>query len=329
MINYLKKLKGIDSSSTNAVRQELTALRKEVNFFKQKYLQDDHDVNISSESENDETEDDVEALIEQRKISVMKKGARSSVSAEVYGLFNKKAEFTPNVIKKSAEQIHRIKEKVLSSILFSTLEEDELKTVIDAMDERKYSAGDFIINEGENGDELFLIETGTFDCTKLIDGKNIVVKKYNPGQYFGELALLYNSPRQASIQAKEDCILWALDRETFNHIVKGAAMKKREVYENFLRSVDILSTIDSYEITQICDAVQTKKFAAGEYIIKQNQQGNEFYIVAEGELTALKRFDGKNEEESVMDYKVGNYFGELALIRNEPRAASIKAMVVC
>jgi len=50
------------------------------------------------------------------------------------------------------------------------------------------------------------------------------LKEYQPGEAFGELALLYNAPRAATIVSKTDCILWSLDRETFNHIVKDAAM---------------------------------------------------------------------------------------------------------
>lgn len=57
------------------------------------------------------------------------------------------------------------------------------------------------------------------------------MKYYFPGDSFGELALLYNAPRAASIKAMEECILWALDRETFNHIVKDAAM-----YFNYVKN---------------------------------------------------------------------------------------------
>jgi cAMP-dependent protein kinase regulator len=60
------------------------------------------------------------------------------------------------------------------------------------------------------------------------------LKKYQPGESFGELALLYNCPRAATIRADGDAVLWGLDRNTFNHIVKGAATKKREKYEKFL-----------------------------------------------------------------------------------------------
>lgn len=46
------------------------------------------------------------------------------------------------------------------------------------------------------------------------------MKTYVPGEAFGELALLYNAPRAASIIAKTDAVLFSLDRQTFNNIVK-------------------------------------------------------------------------------------------------------------
>ena len=49
------------------------------------------------------------------------------------------------------------------------------------------------------------------------------LKTYQPGEGFGELALLYNAPRAATITADEDSIVWRLDRDTFNNIVKDAA----------------------------------------------------------------------------------------------------------
>lgn len=73
------------------------------------------------------------------------------------------------------------------------------------------------------------------------------MKEYHPGEGFGELALLYNAPRAATIKAKDEGVVWKLDRDTFNHIVKDAAARKREKYETFLSSVKILSSMDPYE----------------------------------------------------------------------------------
>lgn len=60
------------------------------------------------------------------------------------------------------------------------------------------------------------------------------MKKYQPGEAFGELALLYNAPRAATIIADGDCILWELDRQTFTHIVKDSSRNKRARYEHLL-----------------------------------------------------------------------------------------------
>lgn len=69
--------------------------------------------------------------------------------------------------------------------------------------------------------------------------------------------------------AKTESILFALDRQTFNHIVKDAAAKKRERYESFLSQVDILKTVDPYERQQIADALKTVKAVKGEVLVKQ------------------------------------------------------------
>lgn len=90
-----------------------------------------------------------------------------------------------------------------------------------------------------------------------------------------------------------------------------------------------MQTIDPYELSQISDALQVQKVSAGEYIIKQNEAGDRFYILEEGECFAEKVFTAGQSAQRVMDYKKGNYFGELALIRHEPRAASIKAITDC
>lgn len=175
--------------------------------------------------------------------------------------------------------------------IFSALEEKDFLTVIDAMEEKKFKKFDKVIQQGEQGDCLFLIDYGTLDCFKLLnndDKEATYLKVYVPGEAFGELALLYNAPRAATIIAKEDCLLWVLDRETFNYIVKDAAIKKREKYERFLKRVEILKSMSKYEITQISDALKIRYFKKDEIVIKRNDFGDEFYIIEEGEAFATK-----------------------------------------
>ena len=104
------------------------------------------------------------------------------------------------------------------------------------MGERKAKPGESIIKQGEEGDNLYVVESGTLSCSKLFAGNKepTFLKKFQPGDSFGELALLYNAPRAATVIADTDAVLWSLDRNTFNHIAKDAASKKREKYEQFL-----------------------------------------------------------------------------------------------
>ena len=107
--------------------------------------------------------------------------------------------------------------------MFMSLDDKDMHIVIDAMDESKISAGTTVITEGEPGDVLYIVESGELSCSKIIDGSSKFLKKFQAGDVFGELALLYNAPRAATIVADTDSDLWVLDRNTFNHIVKDAS----------------------------------------------------------------------------------------------------------
>jgi cAMP-dependent protein kinase regulator len=193
------------------------------------------------------------------------------------------------------------------------------------MDEKNLNAGEVIITEGLNGDELYVVEQGKLACSKVINGSEQHLKNYEAGDVFGELALLYNAPRAATIKAVEGSQLWVLDRNTFNHIVKDASQKKRQKYENFLSTVPILQNMDHYERSKIADAIKEIKQKKGDVIIKQGEQGDLFYIIIEGEAHAM--IEGK--QEAVMKYTSGAYFGELALLRGDPRAATVIAQTDC
>lgn len=88
-----------------------------------------------------------------------------------------------------------------------------------------------------------------------------------------------------------------------------------------------MSEIDPYEKEQLCDILKEENYNVGEYIVKEGEEGNKFYMVAEGRLIAEKQ--GKK----VYEFKEGDYFGEIALVRNTSRQASVKCMtptrVVC
>ena len=300
--------------------QELKQLRKEVaNLRRGNFSEEDNEMGSSASSEDD-TIDDI-------LLKAIPKKFRTSVSAEAYGDWNKKTDFIPRQISKTNEQRQRIIEVINKCFMFSSLEKCEKEVLILAFEERRFTNGDNVIRQGDDGNELFVVDSGELACFKLFSGNSepTFLKKYGPGEAFGELALLYNVPRAASIKSKSDCVCWVLDRDCFNNIVKDAAQRKREKYESFLKSVDLLRDIDAYERIQISDALQTVTFNEGEYVIREGEWGDAFYLIEEGEAIATKTTTPGLPATEVFKYFPGNYFGELSLLRGAPRAANVIA----
>ena len=327
MVQYLEDSQGSGAkplSKKEAI--ELAKLRKLHNKYQSKVTETE-DAKMSEEENSDsDDEDDYIDELPQVAQARMSGPARTSVSAEAYGHFFKKTDYEARVIEKPEEMKQRIRDRLLESFMFSNLDEKDLKIVIDAMEQKTYEQGQTVISQGDDGAELFLVGEGLLECfraeKKGAEGKKI--RDYKHGEAFGELALLYNAPRAATIVAKTDSILFSLDRDTFNLIVKESSQKKREKYEQILKKVKILNSVSAYERSQIADAIKEENFSSGERVIKQGDAGNIFYMISEGEGIAKKSFEGE-EEKQVMEYSPGDYFGELALLRNEPRAASVYA----
>ena len=319
-LNWLKSHKKPELSIPE--QEELKHLRSEIEKIRAGHNpEEDTEVESVSSSGSDDLIEDSELLP-----SVNKK-YRTSVSAEAYGQWNRKSEFKPRQISKTNEQRQRITEVINKCFMFSSLDKIEKEVLILAFEERKYDPGSDIIVQGDDGNELFVVDSGELSCFKRFgqDTDAKFIKNYGPGDAFGELALLYNVPRAASIKADTEVICWVLDRDCFNNIVKEAARKKRETYEQFLASVEIFKEIDVYERSQMADALQTVDYTDGEFVIRQGEWGDVFYLIEEGEAIATKTLVPGTAPEQVFEYRVGGYFGELALIKGAPRAANVIA----
>ena len=97
------------------------------------------------------------------------------------------------------------------------------------------SANDFIFKQGDDASSFFIVESGTLDV--IVNNK--YVRTLNRKDGFGELALLYNAPRSASIKAKERCFLWGIDRHTFRNAVEESSTQHFEENRKFIEAVNI------------------------------------------------------------------------------------------
>ena len=108
------------------------------------------------------------------------------------------------ILMDSAFQRRRMYESFLEEVpLFANLSLYERSKIADALDTKKYSPGETIIEEGAIGEHFFLLESGEAEVYKKESGDK-VLKEYKKGDYFGELALLNDAPRAASVVAKKE-----------------------------------------------------------------------------------------------------------------------------
>ncbi|XP_014001800.1 cAMP-dependent protein kinase type II-beta regulatory subunit isoform X1 [Salmo salar] len=314
---------------------------------------------------------------------------RVSVCAEAFNPDDDDEVEEPRVVHpKTDEQRCRLQDACKDILLFKTLEQEQFSEVLDAMFELRVQPQEHVIDQGDDGDNFYVIERGIYDIVVLIDGVGKCVGQYDNKGSFGELALMYNTPRAATIIATQEGALWGLDRATFRRLIVKNNAKKRRLYEQFVESVPLLKSLELSERMKIVDVLGMKTFSDGERIIMQGDSADCFYIVETGEVKIMmkskvsllppfltlsflsvphhqimfkkncfvlcssrpvilfsllfshmyyitnlrpktkmtKANQEDNVEVEITRCSRGQYFGELALVTNKPRAASVYAV---
>ncbi|CAG8503667.1 30108_t:CDS:2, partial [Racocetra persica] len=251
--------------------------------------------------------------------SFARRGRRNSVSAESIRPSDDPNDRT--IHPKSEEVRKRINVATTLNLLFKYLDRETKEQVIDAMFEKIVHKNETIITQGEEGDNFYVIEHGMFEI--FVDDKLVLVVA--DGGSFGELALMYNNPRAATVKAKTDGILWAVSRDDFRKTITNAMNRQRKTYERFISSVSFLSSLNKSEITKLAEALEPFNYEGGDTIITQGEPGEYFYIIEQGYVSVCK-VEENGIEQQLPNLGPGDYFGvELALLNDQPRKATVVA----
>uniref|UniRef100_A0A672ZWB5 cGMP-dependent protein kinase n=1 Tax=Sphaeramia orbicularis TaxID=375764 RepID=A0A672ZWB5_9TELE len=212
-----------------------------------------------------------------------------------------------------------INDAIMNNDFLKKLEPQHMREMVDCMYVKIYTEGQLVIQEGKPGNYLYVLAEGLLEVIQ--NGK--LLGEMRPGTAFGELAILYNCKRTATVKAVSQSHIWALDRQTFQAIMMRTTKARHEEYFSFLRSVSLLRELPEEKLAKIVDCLEVDYFEKGEYIIREGEEGDTFFIIAKGEVVVTQSTEGFTEPREIKTLTVGDYFGEKALISEDVRSANI------
>ncbi|KAM3178717.1 hypothetical protein ACTXT7_001983 [Hymenolepis weldensis] len=150
---------------------------------------------------------------------------------------------------------------------------------------------------------------------------------------FGELAILYNCMRTATVKAITPCSLWAIDRKSFQAIMMKTGILKHQRHLEFLKSVPTFASLAPETLSKLVGLLEEVHYEPGEYVIRQGARGDTFYIIASGQVQVTQNTrpsgsplpHGEGKEKFVRVMGRGEWFGEKALKNEDIRTANIIA----
>ncbi|ETW00626.1 AGC/PKG protein kinase, variant [Aphanomyces invadans] len=227
---------------------------------------------------------------------------------------------TPEVMKLLRDNIQ--------ALLFEATTDDEMDKVVAVMTDMTVPAGDVVIHQNDHGDKFYVLEHGS--CEFLVN--NIHVGDVEAGGHFGELALIYDAPRAATVRATRDCTLWTLGRNEFRTIQAQSSEDSLAKRSHWLRNVPIFSSLSARQLSLLNRAFEVVKFEPDEIIVKQGVMGDAFYIVSSGSVVCTMDGSKRNlhvkstSANEVARLGEGEYFGETSLLNDQPRNCTVRAI---
>lgn len=227
--------------------------------------------------------------------------------------------------------------KKLAEII--SLDETQMNSLVAGAWKKQCSPGDVIIEQGDlQAEEFFVVKDGEFEISVAqAQGESTNDKAYaasvvgtvKDGASFGELALLYQAPRAATVTCKQRGTLFVIDRQSFKAVLRAASEEKVNGFMRVINTIRLFDCLLSDEKDALANALVETHFIMGECIIKEGDKGDAFYILAKGAITFTKK-DAQTGEDRVISYmdaakpEKGCFFGERSLLKKELRAATAR-----
>ncbi|KAI1900792.1 hypothetical protein AGOR_G00053520 [Albula goreensis] len=223
---------------------------------------------------------------------------------------------------KSKESQQLIQAALLENDFMKHLEQGQILAIVDCMHPTTVAKGCCVIQEGDDGSLVYVLEEGKVEVTK--EGQKLCTM--DPGKVFGELAILYNCTRTATVTALTDIKLWAIDRQGFQTIMMRTGLIRHSQYMEFLRSVPSFQTLPEDVLSKVADVLEETHYSDGDYIIRQGATGDTFFIISEGQVNVTKQKSAGEEPVFLSTLSKGNWFGEQALKGEDVRTANVIAV---
>ncbi|XP_072165417.1 cGMP-dependent protein kinase 1-like [Diadema setosum] len=222
---------------------------------------------------------------------------------------------------KDAAAKQQIKDAILQNDFTKNFDSAQTREIVDCMYPKSFKRGDIVINEGDTGAHFYVGAEGKLEVSQ---GDKFLASM-GPGKVFGELAILYNCTRTATVTAVTDAKIWAIDRTVFQMIMMKTGMQRHEEYYNFLKSVPLLKDLSSDNLFKLANSLEVDYFHEGEYIIVEGSRGDTFYIICRGQVRVTQSVQGHKEPQEVRMLDKGDFFGEKALLSEDVRTANVLA----
>ncbi|KAF7694480.1 cGMP-dependent protein kinase 1 [Silurus meridionalis] len=224
-------------------------------------------------------------------------------------------------VKKTTSERAQIMKAMQKNDFLIRLDEEQISMMVELLSSLDRCPGDNIITEGTEGDSLYIVAAGELRVTQA--GRTL--RTLTSGDVFGELAILYNCKRTASVKAVTAVKLWCIERQIYRSIMAIKSKKKREQLMGFLKTAHTFKSLSDEQLSSIIDSMEEVKFQENEVIVREGAEGNTFYIILQGEVQVTKKVNG--QQKVIRKMGQGDYFGELALIREILRTATCTALV--